>query len=1697
MKCLFWNIRGIANSSSRLALKRLIQSNHPDFVFIAEPWMDFCNFPQNWMSRFDLKVFAFNKREGLLPNLWCFCKSNLNPTILAVDDQHVTFSVSINSKVVNISAVYASTCYTARRILWNNLNNLIINSKTPWTFLGDFNAIISADEYKGNHTPSNTPMHEFFQWSDSNHLIHLPTVGNMFTWSNGRKGRHLTEKRLDRVICNLDMMDTCNTIVCHTLTRVKSDHYPIFFTCKWDNISYKSQFKFLRMWTLSNDCEKVIKEVWNTKVYGCPMYVLDKKLRILKCKLKEWNKVSFGDVKIKVRNAENSLNDIQQNISISGYSERLQIDEVKAQHELEKALCMEEAFWKEKANLNWHIDGDRNTKFFHTYAKIKRKNNLISSLIVDDSVTTDHNIIENHLVNHFSNLFNQNAQLQDNGLIHRVIPSLVNENTNTLLTITPSADEIYNAVKSLKTDSAPGPDGFGAFFFQHFWHIVKNDVIGAVTQFFLQDWILPNYNANTIILIPKTNEPNSLNHYRPIALANFKQKIISKIIADRLAAILPSLISKEQKGFVIGRNIKDCICLTSEAINILNNKSFSGNVALKIDISKAFDTLSWDFLLKTLKCFGFCSKFCSWIRTLLHSAMLSIGFNGKQAGYFQCSNGVRQGDPLSPLLFCLAEEVLSRGISNLVENNLINLIKATKTAFVPSHTLYADDIMIFCRGDIKSITAIAKLLNDYASCSGQICNTSKSLIYAGGMTQTRFKFLADLIGFKMAFPPFLYLGAPIFIGRAKPTYFLFVVDRIKLKLASWKSSLLSIAGRLQLVKAVIQSMVLHSIAIYNWPGSLIKKITSWMRNFIWSGDMEKKKLVTVAWKHCCNRVKEGGLGLRSLADINSASNLLLCWNFVEGKQCWSSLLASRVKRGNNFISYHIKSSIWSSIKDSHKHVMENSKWILGDGSKINFWLDLWLDEPLASVYKIPEMFHNQLSVMVKDWLVNGSWCIPLNVQTAYPTLMPLVSNLSLPRTDMEDFVIWKGTDCGGLSMKVAYDFCHKLRCSSPWPYDSFPWDKRVPPSHSLLVWRVMHNRLPTDENMSIRGFSYTSMCSLCKENVETTDHIFFNCKFSLELWHWLIDKLNYAGSICSITDCLNLLSCPWSPQARVVVLSCICSLFYQVWRARNTMRFDGKSLHWKFCIGSIVSRAKLAGDNSGCCSNNSIESFRILKAFNIGIIPSRPSILMDVIWHPPPKGWIKINVDGLARGNPSLSACGGIFRDENACHVGSFSDFLGEGSAFFAELMAAILAIDKARVLGWKKLWMETDCSSVVKAFSDSSLVPWKIRSRWLFCVAYTRNIDFMISHVYREANFCADFLANLGLSNSSYNWYNYVHSILIKDYLLDMEDICDLPPECEVEIAIDLVPGTSSVSMAPYRISTSELSEQKKQLEKLLENKFVRPSVSPWDAPVLLVKKKDDSMRFCVDYRKLNKVIIKNMYPIPRIDDLMDQFVGACVLSNIDLSSGYHHFRVKQYDVPKTVFRTRYGHYEYTIMSFGVSNTSRVFMEYMNKIFHSYLDKFVVVGFLNHVISSGGIAVDLSKVDVMLQWETPKSVTKIKSFLGLASYYQRFIKAYIWDVKCEESFRELKKKLTTEPMLILPSPSESFVVYCDASNMGLGGVLMQKGQVVAYASPQLKVHERNYPTHNLELATVDYDFSLSYPPGKANVIADALSRKS
>ncbi|XP_039686942.1 uncharacterized protein [Medicago truncatula] len=506
-----------------------------------------------------------------------------------------------------------------------------------------------------------------------------------------------------------------------------------------------------------------------------------------------------------------------------------------------KEVNVEEQFWKEKARNQHFINGDRNTAYFHRISKIRAATNSISLLQDGDNILSESADIEVHILSYFQGIFSMDNNCGQNTLVDETIPALVTEEDNQMLMRFPLSSEIKAAVFALNADGAPGPDGFGGHFYQTFWDVVGSDVVQSVQAFFLHGLVPPNINSSMLVLIPKIQGARSMGDYRPIALANFQFKIITKILADRLACITSRIISVEQRA--------------SEAINSLDKRQYGGNIAIKVDISKAFDTLDWNFLIDVLNNFGLKSN----IRELLR-------------------------------IFQRCSEV-----------------------------------------------------------SGQVINNTKSRFYTGAMSGTRTQMIASLLGFSVGTVPFQYLGCNIFQGKPKAIHFHGIIDKIKNKLATWKGRILSIMGRVQLVKSIIHGMLVYSFHVYLWPRRLLRLLDSWLKNFIWSGDVNTRKVCTVAWKVLCQPWNEGGLDIKPTRLINEALILKLSWNLLATDSRWSNLLKRRYFSNGMPSSRYFKSSVWSGIKEFIGTILVNSLWIVGSGDSINFWTDNWLGAPLVDV----------------------------------------------------------------------------------------------------------------------------------------------------------------------------------------------------------------------------------------------------------------------------------------------------------------------------------------------------------------------------------------------------------------------------------------------------------------------------------------------------------------------------------------------------------------------------------------------------------------------------------------------------------------------------------------------------------------------------------------------------------------------------
>jgi len=692
--------------------------------------------------------------------------------------------------------------------------------------------VLGAHEKRGRRLPSTVSCNDFLSWSNANLLMHLHTNGVQFTWNNGRLDSDTVFQRLDRSICNEAWTDLWGVTSCTALVRVHSDHHPLLVHSDFSLVRKTASFKFFKTWTNHADCRPLLLNIWKKEVVGSGMHHLQIKLLRVKDAFRVWNKSVFGDVQRQVTLATEEVERIQALIDVEGLDTSLHAQELQAQLSLMRAMNFQDQFWREKARNQSFIFGDRNTAYFHRMARIKSSIKPITFLQDGDDRTTDPSQMEAHVVGYFQNIFGGNNHCTPNGIVARVVPTIVSEDDNIALTAMPLLEEIKKAVFGLNVDGAPGPDGFGAHFYQCFWDIVAVDVVSSVQEFFYTGVLAPNLNANVLVLIPKITGAASMGDFRPIALANFQFKIVAKIPAERVANICMRIISPQQRGFVRDRNISDCIILASEVVNLLTKKQFDGNITMKVDIRKAFDTLDWNFLLDVLRKFGFSQLFCNWILDILHSARLSILFNGNVIGYFPCNRGVRQGDPLSPLLFCLAEEVLSRALEMERISNSLQPMNYCRGMSFPTHILYADDVFICCVGSIRNIRCLLRVFRAYSEASGQFVNYEKSKMFTGAMTAARRNMLAQMLGFSVGTLPFNYLGCPIFQGKPKCIHFQPIVDRIKVKLATWKGVLLSIMGRVQLVKSIVHGMLVYSFHIYRWPARLLKMLDKWIKKFV-------------------------------------------------------------------------------------------------------------------------------------------------------------------------------------------------------------------------------------------------------------------------------------------------------------------------------------------------------------------------------------------------------------------------------------------------------------------------------------------------------------------------------------------------------------------------------------------------------------------------------------------------------------------------------------------------------------------------------------------------------------------------------------------------------------------------------------------------------------------------------------------------
>jgi len=513
------------------------------------------------------------------------------------------------------------------------------------------------------------------------------------------------------------------------------------------------------------------------------------------------------------------------------------------------AYKAEEAFWKQRSRQLWLALGDKNSGYFHAITRGRTVMNKFS--VIEDSEgipSFEEEGILKVITEYFDNLFTSQDGERE-ATVQEAITPCISAATNQELIRIPSPEEIKKACFDIHADKAPGPDGFSASFFQSNWNTVGPNIVLEVQSFFSSSILPASINLTHIRLIPKITSPQKMVDYRPIALCTVFYKIISKLLSKRLQPVLQDIVSENQSAFVPKRAITDNVLITHEVLHYLKTSGAKKRcyMAVKTDMSKAYDRIEWDFIRLVLEKMGFHLKWVEWIMQCITSVSYSFLLNGAAQGSVKPQRGIRQGDPLSPYLFILCSEVLSGLCQKAQQNGDLLGIRVSKGSPRLNHLLFADDTMFFCRSDITSCKNLMIILKKYEQASGQMINKSKSAITFSTKTEEITKNQAmQVLGIQQVGGLGKYLGLPELFGRKKKDMFNLIIDRIRQRAKSWSSRFLSTAGKATMLKAVLAAMPTYTMSCFKLPSSLCKRIQSALTRFWWDSSMGKQKMSWIA-----------------------------------------------------------------------------------------------------------------------------------------------------------------------------------------------------------------------------------------------------------------------------------------------------------------------------------------------------------------------------------------------------------------------------------------------------------------------------------------------------------------------------------------------------------------------------------------------------------------------------------------------------------------------------------------------------------------------------------------------------------------------------------------------------------------------------------------------------------------------------------
>ncbi|CAH9135001.1 unnamed protein product, partial [Cuscuta epithymum] len=826
--------------------------------------------------------------------------------------------------------------------------------------------------------------------------------------------------------------------------------------------------------------------------------------------------------------------------------------------------------------------------------------------------------------------------------------------------------------------------------------------------------------------------------WRPISLCNVLFRIFSKVLANRLKKFLGYMISHNQSAFVPGRSIVDNIMIAFEAHHYLKRKrqGIDGYIALKLDMSKAYDRIEWNFLEAVLARLGFDGRWVSMIMQSVKTVTYSIPFDGSELGPVIPHRGLRQGDPLSPYLFILVAEGLSARLRQEEAAGRLHGVCVARGAPRISHLLFADDCFLFFKASHDECSIVKTVLEDYEVASGQVINYNKSTIsFSANISSDRREGYREMFSVQPMETGAKYLGLPSLVGRSKREVLAFIKERIVKRISCWNHKFLSRAGREVLIKTVLQAMPSYAMNVFLFPKDMCTEIERIMNGFWWKGH-SSTGIRWTDWERLCVPKKYGGMGFRRLHDFNLV---------MLGKQVWRLLTApdsllSKVFKAryfprSSFIEAKIGGSpsfIWRSIMEAKPAIINNFRWRIGNGKSVNIWRDPWL--PDRSYPKpVSQVIQGLEETKVEGLISNGNreWDRDLVFELFNPRDMSLILGLPLSQRDVPDRIFWPLEDKGNFSVKSCYRALvgevnssgHKVNWTSMWKFD-------IPPKVKSFFWQTCAGHLPTADKLLKRRVACQSICPVCSQEEETLLHIFGSCHKALQVWSFSRWHIPVSAGTSFNEWVEHVFRTRDVEQCSLFVM-----LLWSIWKARNVKVWEQKEV----TVEGIVSEAKAFW-----------EGWRRAQE---GVFRTSQQHGGVMSWKRPEEGRLKLNTDAsVLPGN--ISGLGWVVRDSGGFFVAGGVNTCHGCSPAVAEALSIREALSWLKQQGWDNIDVESDSIQIIsriKSGSDDSLPGLIVEDIRDISSGFT-SISF--SHVKRSANRVAHDLARAAVSMSDrYIW--------------------------------------------------------------------------------------------------------------------------------------------------------------------------------------------------------------------------------------------------------------------------------------------------------------------------------------------------------